>query len=279
MWRRRKSDCHRSFLSKEDASKRGNGASLKCGHADCNYKGTFPRQWELQRHVAAKHEKVKPFWCPVSGCVKGSRPPAFTRPDKLTAHIRAVHQGKGARAVCPAATCGGTPLELDLLGVHVQLQHLTTRHDGVIGGMLRAVANAASTDWRPCPLWSCKKRVSLEDFPSHLLSHPRAELIVASAELAGEGYRLVKSGCYHSEEEMSIRRGWCDCEMTSVEVECPICGSGHSSGQMLMTHIESAHIRVGEDVKDFRQRILALIGAKASHKVGEKMWRDIVNLN
>jgi hypothetical protein len=201
--------------------------------------------------------------------------PAFARPDKLTAHIRAAHQGKGARAVCPAATCADTPLELDLLGVHVKLQHLTSRHEGVIGGMLRAVANATSTDWRQCPLWSCKMRVSLEGFPSHLLGHPSDELIVASAELAGEGYRLFRPSCKHSEEGVGVNSRWCGCKTTCVEVGCPVCGSGHEGRQRLKSHIEKAHIGLGEEVREFRQGILALVGMEALQMAGEKIWGDV----
>jgi hypothetical protein len=90
------------------------GKSLACDHAGCSYVGTFRRQWELQRHVAVKHTTEKPFWCPVIGCIKGREAPAFARPDKLTAHIRAVHCNKNAQAICPTSTCPNTDLELEL---------------------------------------------------------------------------------------------------------------------------------------------------------------------
>jgi hypothetical protein len=61
--------------------------------------------------------------------------------------------------------------------------------------MFRAVTNAASTDYRYCPLWFCKKQVSLKDFSSHLLSHTSEELVIAAPELVEEGYMVIRSDC------------------------------------------------------------------------------------
>jgi hypothetical protein len=195
------SDAVTATTSRRQPRKHGKRAGLTCDHVGCSYEGTFRRQWELQRHIAAKHTSEKPFWCPVVGCIKGGGAPAFARPDKLTAHIRAVHYRGSAHAVCPAATCADTALELDLMGVHVNLQHLESRsrHEGVIRGSLRAIANAASSDHRHCLLWFCKVRVKLEDFPSHLLAHKSEELDAAANELVEEGYILIKFGCQHGE--------------------------------------------------------------------------------
>jgi hypothetical protein len=102
---------------------RADGKSLTCNHAGCSYAGAFRRPWELQRHIAAKHMTEKPYWCPVVGCIKGRGAPAFSRPDKLTTHMRTVHRDKNAQAICPAATCPDTALELDVLRVHIKLQY------------------------------------------------------------------------------------------------------------------------------------------------------------
>jgi hypothetical protein len=85
--------------------KREAGKRLSCEYANCTYEGTFPRQWELQRHIAAKHITYKPYWCPMVGCVKVGGPARFARPDKLAAHVRAVHYSKGTKVVCPDASC------------------------------------------------------------------------------------------------------------------------------------------------------------------------------
>jgi hypothetical protein len=266
-----------AIASRNKSVNRGNRAGLKCNIASCNYEGTFPRQWELQRHIDAKHKDEKPYWCPVIGCIKGRGAPAFARSDKLTAHIRAVHLRGSAQAVCPASTCANTALELDLLGVHVKLQHLKNKkkHEGVIGGFLRAIANAVSSDHRLCPLWFCKVRVKLDDFPSHLLTHTSDELDAAAYELAEEGYIVTKFGCEHSKGDIASSVEWCTCKVTSIERTCPLCASRHGTRQNLKTHIERSHVRPGEDMTAFRQRILALIGMEATQALRSEVWSDV----
>jgi hypothetical protein len=238
----------------------GNGVDLKCEFAGCTYEGTFVRQWELQRHVSAKHTKDKPFWCPVVGCLKGRRAPAFARADKLTAHIRAVHCNREARAVCPASSCGDRAVELDLLGVHVRLQHLTKKHGGVVGGLLRAIANAASTDWRRCRVWRCRARVSLEGFPAHVLGHTSEEVSAVCSELGEEGYR--------------VRRG-AGTEV-SVELECPVCGEYQGDKGILRRHMEGKHAGREKEMKKQRRRVLALVGTEALGMAGgRRMWSDL----
>jgi hypothetical protein len=254
-------------------AQRESGENLTRDHDGCNYKGTFPRQWELKRRIAAKHTKEKPFWCPVIGCIKGSGAPAFARPDKLTAHIRAVHYGKGVRAVCSASTCADTAVDLDLLGVHVKFQHLKYRQGG---GMFRGIVNAASTDHRYCPLWFWKVRVSLQDFPSHLLGHASEELVAALPELAQAGYMVCKFGCRHGEGDAGSTNGWCVCEVTSIEVMCPICASRQEGRQSLQAHIQGAHAGLGQETIDFRQRCLALVGVEAMPMLGGSVWSDIL---
>jgi hypothetical protein len=262
--------------SRKKLVERGSGENLRCDHDGCKYKGTFPRQWELQRHIASKHTAEKPYWCPVAGCVKGNGAPAFARPDKLTAHVRAIHYGKDVKAVCPANTCTDKALTLDLLGVHVKSEHLKNRHEGVIGGMLRAMANAASADHRRCPVWFCKVRVGLEDFPSHLLRHTNEELAVVASELAEEGYLLNKSDCEHDDEEVVLAGGWCICKVTSIGLECPVCMSHHRDRQSLKAHMEEVHTGRSEDLATFRQRILALVGMEATSALGKDVWSDVM---
>jgi hypothetical protein len=252
-----------------------NEKNLTCDHAGCDYHRTFRRQWELQRHVAAKHTTEKPYWCPVIGCIKGRGAPAFARPDKLTAHMRAVHRNKDAQAICPAATCPDTALKLDVLGVHIELQHLWSKPGGVIGGMFRAVKNAVSTDYRYCPLWSCKTRVHLEDFPPHLLSHTSGELGAVIPALAREGYVASRVGCEHGEEDAGSMNDLCFCKVTFMELVCPICASRHGSRLGLKTHVEGAHLHSGENVVAFRRQILALVGMEASRMLGEEAWSDV----
>jgi hypothetical protein len=135
-----------------------------------------------------------------------------------------------------------------------------------MGGMFRAVMNAVSTDHRQCPVWSCRKRVSLEDFPFHLLSHQSEDLVVAIPALAQEGYAAVKFGCEHSEEDVGSTDDPCFCKVTSIELMCPICASRHHCRLSLKTHVEEAHLGSGENVIAFRREILALVlPARSSH--------------
>lgn len=153
------------------------------------------------------------------GCMKGKRAPAFARADKLTAHIRATHGRGGGRAICPAGGCGDQKLELDLLGVHIKLHHLTSKHEGVTGAMLRGVANGVSAEWRRCPVWWCKERVRVEGFTGHVLGHRSEEVETVREALGAEGYRVVEErGCCVIEGEEERRVRW-------MEVECPVCGS------------------------------------------------------
>ena len=209
-------------------------------------------------------------------CVKGNSAPAFARPDKLIAHVRAIHYSKDAKAVCPANTYTDKALTLDLLGVHVKSEHLRNRHDRVIRGMLRAIANAASADHRRCPLWFCKVRIGLEDFPSHLLRHTNEELAVIASELAEEGYLLNKSDCEHDDEEVALVGGWCICKVTSIGLEYPVCKGYHRDRQSLETHVNEVHTGRAEDLTTFRQRILTLVGIVAVWSLKRDVWSDVM---
>jgi hypothetical protein len=145
----------------------------------------------------------------------------------------------------------------------------------VIGRTFRALANAASADYRRCPLCSCKARLSLDDLPSHLLSHTSDELTTAGPGLALEGYMVGKFHCEHRERGAGAIDEWCVCEMNSIEIICPVCASRHWGRQGLKTHIEEFHIWAGHDVTPFRQRILALIGMEAIQVLAREVWSDI----
>jgi hypothetical protein len=149
------------------------------------------------------------------------------------------------------------------------------KHEGVIGGLLRAIANAASTDHRYCPLWFCKARVGLDEFPSHLLEHRGEELGAAASELTEARYVVSKSGCEHDEGETRSLSQPCSCKVTSIELSCPVCSSRHARRQELKTHIEEYHVWAGEDTSAFRKRILALVGMEATQVLGTKVWSDV----
>jgi len=65
-----------------DSSKRvRKRGTFECSHLGCSHKGTFLREYELERHIKTKHEKDRPFQCPVTGCFKRTQRTAFARSD------------------------------------------------------------------------------------------------------------------------------------------------------------------------------------------------------
>ena len=43
---------------------------LRCSTDDCTFKGVFPRKWELDRHIEAKHRvRAGGYVCYVEGCI------------------------------------------------------------------------------------------------------------------------------------------------------------------------------------------------------------------
>jgi len=156
------------------------------------------------------------------------------------------------KAVCPTNTYTDKALTLDLLGIHVKSEYLKNRHKGVIRGILRVMANAASADYRRCPLWFYKVRVGLEDFPSYLLRYINEELAVVASELAEEGYLLNKSDYKHDHKDIALVGGWYIYKVTLIGLECPIYKSYHKDRLSLKTHIEEVHIGRAEDLTTFR---------------------------
>lgn len=77
----------------ERRSKRTVDHKFKCPELSCDHKGTFPRQYELRRHIDSRHSVDKPYRCLARGCLgKGNAATAFQRSDKLTSHIMTMHR-------------------------------------------------------------------------------------------------------------------------------------------------------------------------------------------
>ncbi|KXS96555.1 hypothetical protein AC578_1969 [Pseudocercospora eumusae] len=199
--------------------------ALRCPREDCTYTKAFPRQYELDRHIATVHEKQKPFWCPVKGCFKSTAAPSFTRSDKLTSHIRACHK-VDADTDCPVVGCPVT-LELLLLGRHLVFDH----HRGLdrtARAHANAVVNAASSKFRKCPLWQCSAQVPLSRFEAHLKSHGRDELECMAVDLAKEGYIIA----FFDDSQ----------EAAEIYVRCPVCSDVVESLADFEKHLLFSHI-------------------------------------
>lgn len=208
-------------------------------------------------------------------CTKNGRTSVFARSDKLTDHIRAIHCGKSAKAVCPAPACAKISTDLDLLSIHIKSYHVGNKQGEVVEKTLRAITDAVCVDRRKCPLRFCRKRVELEDLTLHLLDHKGEMLEAAAPELVRQGYVVGKFHCEHGGGDFGPTDEWCVCGMTSIEIACPVCTSLHWDRKSLKAHIEESHVWIGQDMVRSRQRIFALIGTEAIQMLGNEAWSDI----
>ncbi|KAK4505180.1 hypothetical protein PRZ48_003143 [Zasmidium cellare] len=161
----------------------------RCTIDGCNYKSTFARLAELKRHVNTKHSREKPFVCTVSGCFKHQRAPAFARPDKLTAHIRAVHDSTKLTS-CPNTACG-VQLPLILLGIHAR----STHHGGTKIEQSKRLAvhhgsDTSHTKWR---YLQCGKKLRLQQFIDHVLSHSLEQQKQMEQDLKKLNYVFIRA--------------------------------------------------------------------------------------
>ena len=231
------------------------GLQLKCPHANCTHARTFPRLYELKRHIRVKHGGQKPFSCPFKGCFKGATAPSYARSDKLTSHIRNVH-GKHMEKLldCCFDDCMSPPLTLDLLGLHIRHAHAKPNPFGeavYCDEKARALVNAASTKYRQCPLWRCAKPLRLPNFIQHLSEHSTEDLEDAIAELNMEGYVISNKSHVRCNPELS------DNEMVQasarsvvrIRVRCPMCNDTFETLQSLQMHIVDEHL-IAESQKE-----------------------------
>jgi hypothetical protein len=220
---------------------------LICGHRDCTHKGTFQRRWELKRHIKAKHT-VGPgsFVCRAEGCFNKQMTWTFTRPDKLTAHIKAVHTRDTLFTACPVNACAFGFCTLETLGVHIERTHgmeaLIRKHSAmymnrfITGHELaheqydagRAVFNATTCKVRKCPLWQCGKHVNVRGLLSHVVGHSKDDVLAAGSRLQSEG--LVVSQPNHTQRGLVIT------------VACPMCNTMSDDIDHFVTHLWTNHL-------------------------------------
>lgn len=149
---------------------------FKCSILDCPYSGNFRSRYELRRHTENQHiksQRKRRFGCCAHGCLGRQRPPRFARADKLTAHIRAVHDAATTFA-CPNNGCPRVAFNTLEFFVHTQ-SHVDSR-DVECEALLKAVANGVSPTFFHCPIWHCKKSVPLHHAIDHLLDHGEYEI-------------------------------------------------------------------------------------------------------
>lgn len=226
----------------------------RCLQPGCTHSGTFSRYHELKRHIVSKHTREKPFRCPVHGCFKGSRAPAFARADKLTSHMRAVH-GLASLAHCPFETCDAQ-LPLDLLDLHIELSPThrykdlkyrtrISKSERRLWNRLVAVGNASNGAYMRCPYWRCRKQFHRSELNDHVLSHNTEAHNDMQETLNGLNYILSRKGCVHGNDTPSLRalaRNTCSCPVTAVYIGCPVCGDTCQDKKALTMHLTREHM-------------------------------------
>ncbi|KAF7867102.1 uncharacterized protein EAF02_009888 [Botrytis sinoallii] len=98
---------------------RGQKGRLSCYYPGCNK--TFPRKYELKRHIKNIHTQDFQAVCPIYGCPRTTKP--FKREDKFMEHFRK-HDGSRSYR-CLIETCQSAPFDIPGL-----IDHLTRMHYG-----------------------------------------------------------------------------------------------------------------------------------------------------
>jgi uncharacterized C2H2 Zn-finger protein len=215
-------------LSTSRAFSRATDCQLKCEFDGCTYEGTFPRRWELTRHITQKHS-IRPglFVCWAEGCVDRQPPRSFARPDKLTSHIKAVHTRDTVFIKCPVDRCNLGRCTLETLGVHIARAHQRCQ----VG---LQVLNASTCKVRKCVLWRCGKHVKARDLPGHVAGHAKDDILAATTELEHEG--LVVLPASGSPQEGYAKSG------PVITVQCPLCKSTSENTDQFITHLWTRHL-------------------------------------
>lgn len=224
---------------------------LKCPYGTCTHAGTFPRKYELNRHLRSRHFGDKPFCCPYSGCFNRKEVTAYARSDKLTSHIRNVHARHAKQRLnCCFYDCTKSAEPIDLLGIHIINAH-SDRYGYIVDERARGLVAAASTAYRQCPLWRCTATLPLASFIGHLRTHTFDELYDYIHELRSEGYRIMQTphALVSSSFELNATKEIERDISIHVLAECPLCSEFFESLDSLHNHIDELHV-ISEDQQE-----------------------------
>jgi uncharacterized C2H2 Zn-finger protein len=209
------------------ARKQKASLQLKCDFEGCTHRGTFSRESDLRRHTRSKHPRADAgsFVCRAEGCFNRQLPWTFTRSDKLTSHIKAVHTRDTVFTACPVSRCDFGRCTLETLGVHLVRGHL---HGG------SEVLNASTCKVRKCPLWHCDKHLKARDLPGHVTGHAKYDVLAAIPELEHEGLVVLSTS-------VSSQQGHTYTGLT-IAVQCPMCNTMSDDIDQFITHLWSRHV-------------------------------------
>ena len=113
---------------------RSQNPRLLCPNHDC--RSTFPRNYELQRHLKNVHYRTFSLLCPVYGCNRSSKP--FGRLDKFHEHWRKHEQPD--KLLCPIESCRAGPLCTADFRNHLKTCHRDAHlHQAHLDDILRTI--------------------------------------------------------------------------------------------------------------------------------------------
>ncbi|CZR55566.1 uncharacterized protein PAC_05454 [Phialocephala subalpina] len=205
--------------SKRESSKK---PKIKKPRISCTYpacKLTFPRPYELQRHLDNFHKRII-IPCIVYGCNRIARP--VPRADKFREHMR-----KHANAhtfVCAVEGCPAGPFDRDQLCQHLNTTHNMTSYgeEVVVKERLRGISLRMTPqedgsrfveDWVNCPLsfLGCTFRaIHLDAFSWHHFIH-EAHIKTHDLSERSKGYEAIRESGF---DFHGVARG---------VATCPIC--------------------------------------------------------
>jgi hypothetical protein len=211
-------------------SVRPRATALECEVSGCDHGGTFARKYELRRHMRSRHGADQAFTCGALGCFKrGNSRWTFSRLDKLTDHIRAMHAHAVPFSGCPAKDCDIGSLPLDVLGAHIQRAHPRCVAEA------RSILNATTSRRRKCPLSGCNNRLfSLDTFIVHLQGHEAEDVHAARSNWCFESLAF----------NFAFVSGASDAAVTGVTIgiACPACSTTSSTFEQFRFHLWSSHL-------------------------------------
>jgi hypothetical protein len=180
--------------------------------------------------MRSRHGADQAFTCGALGCFKrGISRWTFSRLDKLTDHIRAMHAYAAPFSGCPSKDRGIGPLPLDLLGAHVQRAHPHCVAEA------RSILNATTAGRRKCPLSGCNNKIfPLDTFIVHLQGHEAEDVHAARSNWCFESLAFT----------FAFVSGTSDSAITGVTIgiACPACSTVASTFEQFRLHLWASHL-------------------------------------
>lgn len=232
---RRSSPTTKTSVQHGRQARRRRDRKLICTYEQCDFEGSFPRQYELQRHIKAKHSSDKPFTCLFPDCSA-----SFPRSDKLTAHIRAFHDRETETELeCPSDGCT-VFLDLQMLNLHIRIAHCASFKRR---GLLRAVVAAGSTAYVPCPYQSCCSWKRPQDVPKHLMKHAQElDYPYFVNYLFKRHYTVVGPDGLAATNVLELNQLWQARNILQFAVWCPICKQPCNDHASFEAHFDESHV-------------------------------------